>query len=80
MSQVAVKLTSAWPTAAGLRRPVEGIIHFSEKEAEQIVAAGCGVLADDAGSAKKGKPKKAAEAPAPAVEEEPAESGSGDAG
>ncbi len=44
MEKVSVKLTSPWPTAAGLRRPQEGIITVSAEEAEKIKTAKAGKI------------------------------------
>ena len=68
METVAVKLTSAWPTDQGLRRPLEGSISFPVSEAIRIVDAGCGEIASEAdkkivathkAAAKKAKAEKA---------------------
>lgn len=48
MDTVAVKLTSAWPTDHGLRRPLEGAIDFTIDEAIRIVDNGCGEIPSQA--------------------------------
>lgn len=56
MDMVSVQLNTPWPTAAGLRRPQEGVISVSAAEAEKIKAAKAGkILAQP-------KAEKAAEA------------------
>lgn len=64
METVAVKLTSAWPTDQGLRRPLEGPIDFTINEAIRIVDAGCGEIPNKADkklvAAHKAAAKKAA--------------------
>lgn len=66
MDTVTVRLTSAWPTDRGLRRPLEGPIDFPVAEALRIVENGCGEIHDKAGekivaAAKKAAKKEAAE-------------------
>jgi hypothetical protein len=66
METVSLLLSSPWPTDAGLRRPIEGPITFSIKEAVRIVDTQCGEPVDNAGkkliaAAKKAAAKEAAE-------------------
>ena len=66
MDTVTVRLTSAWPTDRGLRRPLEGPIDFPVSEALRIVENKCGEPVDNAGkkliaAAKKAAAKEAAE-------------------
>lgn len=81
MDKVNVRLTSAWPTEQGLRRPLEGPIPFSVNEAIRILDTDCGELIDKAGerlvaAARKAARKEAAEKEAAekaAAEQEAAE-------
>ena len=58
MKRVSVKLTHAWPTEAGLRRPQEGVITVTAAEAEAIEAAKAGeIVGEEPESEAKGKAK-----------------------
>ena len=61
MDTVTVRLTSAWPTDQGLRRPLEGPIDFPIAEAIRIVETGCGEGADRASKKRIASAKAAAE-------------------
>jgi hypothetical protein len=81
MDKVTVRLTSAWPTEQGLRRPLEGPIDFPLEDAMRIVENGCGEIIDKSGqklvkAAKAAAAKEAAEneaAAKAAAEQEAAE-------
>ena len=71
METVTVRLTSAWPTDRGLRRPIEGPIPFPADEAERIVETGCGEIVEDGEAEPAAKPKiKGKAAPPPPADPE----------
>lgn len=67
MTTVTIQLKTPWPTDAGLRRPAEGPISFSEAEAARILKAKAGV---PVGDKSKGKGKPSASEPEKPVDPE----------